>query len=369
VLDAWKSPHLKLSPACANAAIALLERLVQEVAAATGTTVQNNTIHGGAATVDKNYRFLVEPRYYNPVINQWKETAKRCQGKDVVSPQELWKLLQNLARQYPAARFEYNVMTLTNIMNVMVAIEPDPAQAPVTAQAFLDEILKQESSPSCQPNLFTYSTLLKAWAESGRADASDRMDAVMARVNAHAARGGEPINETIYHIWLRFWAEQGGDCIDKMEACVERLQTDGVVQLNTASWSQLVYGYAKARDLEKAAQVLDRMVAQHDPANNKDVRLLGESIQHIVMACRRALEDRMIPYKMRDDLLATTRNVVQKHARAELLGVAHLSTSVACLLGVRLYLYRYCNLCWLESHTFRLSCSNDFLLQGKCRGL
>lgn len=330
VLDSWKNPLLELSPACVNSAVDLLERLVQEVAAASidGTAAKNNHHkHHRAAAL--NHRFMVEPRYYNPVINQWKETAKRCRGKGgVVSPQELWERLQNLARRHPAAAaaaangFEYNIATLTSIMNVMVALEPDPAEAPVVAEAYFEEIQKQaQQLPSCQPTLWTYATLLKAWAESGRPDASDRMDAVMEHMKEH---GLEP-NEKVYHIWLRFWAERG-DCIDKMEACVAQLQEDGVVQLNMASWSQMVYGYAQARDLEKAAQALERMVEQHNPDDERSVNLLGESIQHIVLACRRAMDNKMIPNKVRDDLLATTQKVMQRYAQVELLGKAHLST-------------------------------------------
>ena len=352
ILNDWKKVDAELlSPVCANVAVALLERLVHEL----GRTA--TTDNPGSGGLQGQFLFLVDPRFYNPVLNQWKETAKHWAARKsatknvVISPQEVWQILQQLAQQYTF--FQYDIMTLTNLLNVVIALEArDPARAPHVAEAFFRDAIE----PHAVPNTITYATLLKVWADSGLPEASRRMDQLMERAlactsttNSASNTGNttdesesqQPVNEALYHIWFRYWADRGE--MDKLQACLDRLQqqcssddgkTSVASPLTMVSWTQVVYGYCRLRDLEKAAQALKHNIIEgglFDPQKESDVRLLAECLQHILLSCRRAWDSKSLADATKEKLLHTTQEVVDAYARPDWLGVESLGTRVYCI--------------------------------------
>lgn len=364
VLDAWKGQEM-LSPACVNAAVALLERLVHEVGR-----------HGSENTNSCTYQFLVKPLFFNPVLNQWKETVKRCarsQDITVVSPQQVLQLLFDLNQRYTF--FQYDRKTLTILLNVVIALEPNPAKAPYVAASFFQGVFETQAAQhvQCQPSAVTYSIMLKVWADSGLPEASKRMDKLMERALACGSSDEQQsTNDILYHIWFRFWAERGE--MDKLQACLARLQqssssTEKPSPLTLASWTQVVYGYCQVRNLDKAAQVLQHDMIEAglvDPNNNNDTRLVGECLQHIVFACRRAWDDKSVTHATREQLLHITRNVVDAYARPQWLGKESLGK--CCLMWVVRWATMLDAMPWISILTFNTTRIYSFGSQNECGG-
>lgn len=242
-----------------NGSFDLMERLVREIA-----FLKNS----------KQSNWLCNPRYYNPFFNKWKEAAVR--GEKVISARDLVKKLQTMSTQLP--EFNYNIMTVNMIMYVVIKQAP-PRRAPFVAESLLEfarNEATQMNSADLKPNAFTYSMLLKAWAESKLPEAPRRLEAIMIDMRPDVAP-----NLVSYNILLRFFAGNGE--VDKVEEILEAMEHEGI-KPNTQSLSEAIYCYAKVRQTEKAEKLFQRVINEHTGGTSRELNFIGECVQNILLA-------------------------------------------------------------------------------------
>jgi hypothetical protein len=99
-----------------------------------------------------------------------------------------------------------------------------------------------------------------------------------------------------YNIVIRFYAARCGDqnnsartataFLAKLQSIVQQMKLDGVA-LDAACHASLVYGYARAGQIEQAQTTLQQMPMDKDRL--RFLRLVGESVYHILAAHRQAI--------------------------------------------------------------------------------
>jgi len=370
VLDAWKTDstattETAFSNSVIPTAVALLERLVQET-----TTLSSAAGAHQRQLRQQQYRFLVEPGNYNPVLHSWKHAAlatiSGASKTKLMSAPELWERLQS-------RQFRYNWETVTILVEVLLAQERHTVATLDLAEQWLfgtttttsmpEEQQQEENESMVQPDdASTYTLLLQAWADSGLPEASDRMDALMNRLHSRQTNNNLPSSKTfavtpnvaLYSVWLNFWSEHNE--MDKLEALVQKLKkqqrqlleeengfgdggdvmhptttTTTPVPLDPAFWTQVVHAYCRVRQLDRAADTLDTLLgclsrssssSANEEMHRDDQKLLAESVFQIVWTCRQAVENKHIPKETRAFLLRATERVVKQYARPERVGVA-----------------------------------------------
>jgi len=294
VLETWKT-----SLASSTMALDLLSRLMQET-----------------SSNPQEYRHLVEPRQYNPILQQF----LKLQPKRHVPWQRVWSWITTHAAQN-ADHFDYNAQTAGIVLQLQLSQDTKQLGARVAAEnanQLVDELEQlAKNKPHRAPNVDEYRRLLRAWADC---DAEPEMDAVMERLR----RSNVAPNAALYYIWLRYWVSHGA--IDKMEACVNRLvaQQQQHDMFDLHCWAQVVYGYSQGQKLGPAAQALEYMYDNNRDNNpkdssNKQLNVFGESVHHVVMACRRAVDNKLLPREVQQRFVQTTRAVVDRYARPEII--------------------------------------------------
>jgi hypothetical protein len=99
-----------------------------------------------------------------------------------------------------------------------------------------------------------------------------------------------------YNIVIRFYAARCGDqnssgsatALAKLQNIVQQMKVDGVA-LDAACHASLVYGYARAGQIELAQTTLQQMPIDADNDRVRFLRLVGESVCRILAAHRQAI--------------------------------------------------------------------------------
>jgi hypothetical protein len=112
------------------------------------------------------------------------------------------------------------------------------------------------------------------------------------RQDAHSAP-----DAVAYNIVIRFYAARCGDhsnssssatALAKLQSIVQQMKVDGV-NLDAACHASLVYGYARAGQIEQAQTTLQQMPMDADNDRLRFLRLVGESVCHILAAHQQAI--------------------------------------------------------------------------------
>jgi len=261
--------HMKATDAeSVQLSIGLIERLVKEIARS-------------KFKFDETLNWLTDPRKLPPFFNNWKIAA--IAGERVFSPRELIQKLQKMLQELPG--FRYNITTAGIIMEVLIKQE-HPRNAPLVAEQLLDFIQKEAvalKNTDLLPNVVIYSQLLKAWTDSGLPQTPQRIDEILRRMREQGIRP----NVVKYNILLRYWAGKGS--MERIEAIMQDMKNEAV-KPNLLTLSQAIYGYAKVGNTEKAEFLLQQMLLQHKHGDQNESKLIGESVQDILLAYVRMVE-------------------------------------------------------------------------------
>jgi hypothetical protein len=285
-----------------NVSIALLERVVRELSA-----VSSKPLYRSDDKERSKHHFLLKARDWilNPwyvnvmVLSNWKTAFTK--GLDVISPVGLWNKLDTMANKWLPGDFRYDVATVTMILEAMLH-HKSPADAPAVAEDVLYRISTNRDSSShlaVQPNAVFYNVVLSCWAKSGLREASTRMDAILDLMRKEQQIDSTAMtapNAITYNILLRYWG--GKPVVAKMETVYQMMIEKDKISPNLRNLLPVVYGYCKARLLDRARNAIHEMIfiqkqrtrfQEFDDKNedeNHGNRLIGNAAHEIMLACR-----------------------------------------------------------------------------------
>jgi hypothetical protein len=81
---------------------------------------------------DQTADYLCEPTFFNPLLDNWKETAKL--GREVLPPETIAQKLKAMSTLLE--NFRYNIVTIGILLDVLVR-QSHPSQAPLIAEELL----------------------------------------------------------------------------------------------------------------------------------------------------------------------------------------------------------------------------------------
>jgi hypothetical protein len=250
---------LYCSPAINNA-IHLMERCVREYA--------HLSLPRPDETTTEDLWFC-NPSYYNGLLNRWKLQAlskEQIIVPRVLTAREVLHTLQTMSDTLPQ-RFRYNIASMTIIMQVIIKMEP-PEEAPLVAERLL-EFFQTEAmeDPALQPDVYVQCLVLKAWSESGLAEASQKMEQIVQRVHQGYSRPAAiievgSISMVPYKIWIRYWARRGN--IERVESILQMIERYEHLQskMDTVILSEALFCYIKVGQMVKAEDTFDRIIAR-----------------------------------------------------------------------------------------------------------
>ena len=151
------------------------------------------------------------------------------------------------------------------------------------------------------PDSYSYNIVLAAWADSGRPEAAERMDALTRRMRE---RGARPTTAT-YDIWLRYYCNNNGQqqqqpSIEHMERMLEEMREVGVVP-DLTNLSHCVAAYAAHGQVRRAVELLFRMIDEYLLGHNinstavnhhHDQRALDKGVQSILRHYRDVVDSK-----------------------------------------------------------------------------
>jgi len=309
VLDFFK--HEKVTDKDAvDMSIALIERLVEESAISKNASA--------------SAEWVCRPLYIHPLLRNWKEAARR--GKGVTPPQDLAHKLQAMSRMH--AEFRYDIVAFNTIMDVAMKQAP-PEKAPFVAEDLLKLLRKHASetqNEELRPNVFTYNNIMQAWAVSGLPESAVSMDIFL-----HAMRQEVVVPTAVtYNILLRYWADKSA--VDRMEAVLEAMKGDGLDPTRSRmSLSPAIYGYARMGETAKAEEMLNKLTEiQSKDANEaaRISRMIGESVQTILLEYRRIVEDRNATNAQKERAVQSSEALFEKMSKSTQLTDENQSKSI-----------------------------------------
>jgi len=272
-----------------NLSIRLIERLFEEMAVS----------KDGA-------RWICEPRYFNSILNIWKNAAK--QGRKVIKPMDLFQKLQAVSRKRPDFRFDK--ATIAIIMSVVIK-QAHPRKAPFVVEDLLNFLQREAAEKKrleLQPNAFIYNNVIHAWAVSGLPQAPDKMNSLIQNMRQERTA----LDSATYNILLRYWAGKGS--VEMIEAILDTMKKERVVP-TTPNVAQAIYCYAKAGRTEKAQEMLENIL-EVQPENEKEACMVAESVQNILHAYRMVVDDHSSSFSQKEKAVEDAEALFEKMSKS-----------------------------------------------------
>ena len=291
-----------------NVSFALLERLVQDL-----------VMHD-----DVQLRWVFQPAYFRKLFHIWKEASVR--SRHVVSPIDLVKKLGAMANQLPGLR--YHPSTIGVLMDAVIMNE-HPRKAPFAAEEFLDFVRNEAAktrNADLQLNAYVYSQVLHAWSKSFSPDAVDKMGAL---VQTMQNEGIAP-TEVTFNIILRSLGRQGA--VDKIEAILETMNIKGV-KPTIMTLAQASHGFSQAGMTLRAEQLIRDMEAL-EPRDVREINLLGESVQNLLLAYRAVVASDTASREMKETAVKRAEELF-KHTEKQ--AIVTIESQGKCLVPVALH--------------------------------
>ena len=260
----------------------LVDRLVQEATATMSTT--------------KGLPEFFRPDLLNLILNHWRKIV--ADHTDDVHKEDLHllhpTLLMHRLVEYHESAFSADASsTAPSSSSTLLPLYPNtqsfamlmdgaasfPDGAP-TVDPLVDWIIKQAAThPHLQPNVYTFSSLMKAWVKSKHTQAPYKVEAIldlMHELQDEYPEWGVTPNQVTYTTVIDVWAKQGR--VDRVEQLLQDMHTaykreeeeaEGGGQRkglkpNLPAFNGLLVALAKAGEMDRAQKVLEQMEAMYE---------------------------------------------------------------------------------------------------------
>lgn len=190
-------------------------------------------------------------RFYIPILNQWKNISKE-HPETAASPKAITQRLYNMSETCPS--FKLTTMAVSIILETLV-LRSSVAEAPVLASklvAFLHTEAKKDPA-SLQPDVYIYSILIHAWAESGHSTAGEQIEETL-KTMLRQQISPSPVT---YNIMLKYWSSAGD--VRKCNAMLRRMELHGVPQ-TVSCLKHMIEGFLASGHLKEAEKLLRKMI-------------------------------------------------------------------------------------------------------------
>ena len=244
-------------------------------------------------TQPTHHLYFGQPRYYAPLLNDWKETAKRS-ANQVLSPHDLLNKLkemhhyQNSELPSSSLLFHWDIVVLNIILNAVIAQTPR-AEVPLAAERLLDwiedqaavEIAGSKEPRLLQPTAYTYNPILMAWARSGRPEAPQRMEGLVQRMQQHGV-ARTVITYRSFLVCARRQLQQPSTAKRMIRDTLRKMRAEGL-EPSVVDYQHAVAVYAQAGDVRAAMEILDHLMRMPQPEVH---HVVGDGAHEILLALR-----------------------------------------------------------------------------------
>jgi hypothetical protein len=252
---------------------------------------------------DQAADFLCLPRFFNPLLNNWKETAKL--GREVLPPETIVQKLKAMSTLLE--KFRYNIVTIGILLDVLVR-QSHPSQAPVIAEELL------ATNAELQPDIYICNQgthlssllilgrrthfdirnffkrfisrvcfiVLQAWAGSGLPEAHEKMKDFLQKMQ----KDGCSPNVVSYTILLR---SLGPNKLHEVENILKTMAERNKLKPDAVCLTQAIYMFSQAGNTRRAEELLNELLERKD--DREYAKKVGESTQHILQALRDSMSN------------------------------------------------------------------------------
>jgi pentatricopeptide repeat protein len=292
----------------------LMEHVVQEVSAA----LQNEDSAPNPWTTQCQLLVCDTNKFLNPLMFRWKHAVIRSESTTnlrVATPRQVWSILRKCEKALPQ-KFYYDCRTVTMIMDVMCKIN---APSRHVEQLFVNvwkrykNREKSSNHTSLKPDAYMCACLMQSWAQWKSIHTTERMWTFVRKMQKHRIAQ----NHVTYNILLFFLSQSGA--VDQIESVLYYMKKDGVSP-TIAHWTQVVYGYKRAGQFEKAEEYLDQILQQAaDPnqCNSREQQSIVQCIQTILLGYRSIITNSLSKEKQSqyvDKAWIFFQKILQHHA-------------------------------------------------------
>jgi pentatricopeptide repeat protein len=254
-----------------NLQFRLMKRVVREVA----TAIRNDQSSVPSPWITQCQDIVCDTnRFLNPLVSRWKHAVLQSEPKThllVASPRQVWSIIRSCEKELPG-KFQYDGRTVSIIMDVLCKIK---APSTHVEQVFLYvwKRFKQEKN-ALKPDAYMCACVMQSWAQWKSIHTTERMWTFVRKMQKHEIVQ----NHVTYNILLYFLSQSGA--VDQIESVLYYMEKDGVSP-TIAHRTQVVYGYKRAGQFEKAEQYLDQIFQQSKGATTCNSREQGNIVQCI----------------------------------------------------------------------------------------
>jgi len=217
---------------------------------------------GLAASISDEYLFSL----LKSAVYQWRNHYQGLADKSAatIQPSQLARKLQVWCRQ---CDLQANTLVYTMILEACASNASDPKEGAVFADSLLDWMFqeaKQKHHFAVQPTTLSVGVVLKAWSESGRNEACEKIEEWIERMEILNEQGWPNLqpNTVVYNIWLHTLArsKQRNRAEKVLQTMLER---QGSVAPDQMSFSSVLLAYTMENSLDAMVEVetlLDQML-------------------------------------------------------------------------------------------------------------
>jgi hypothetical protein len=265
--DALEFWVFERTPAGYHHALAILYRLVEEQAI---HDYQLHSISKGTENMDKiNPSYEVRPFLLNQVLDCWR-TCWRDRTLDV-TPTEMIGIVDDLETKglYPDNR------TFALLVEGMI-LRGDQFETPLIAQWLFDRRLElfDESDPETCPDTVFITTVIRAWAKSGRLEAPEIANELLEFMESLRERGWKqagPDRKT-YTSCMEAWQKSyRNEACEQMEEILEKMKDNHRVGADRIAYMYVLTAWANSKapgSALKSMRLLREMVLLYTEGND-----------------------------------------------------------------------------------------------------
>jgi hypothetical protein len=210
--------------------------------------------------------YQVRPFLLNQVVDCWR-TCWRDKVLEI-TPTDMLSIVD----EFENRGLSPDNRTFTLIVEGMI-LRGDPFDAPLLAQWLLDRRMKvADVSDECRPDTIFFTTVINAWAKSGRIEAPEMADGLLHMMQDLYANGwSESAPNTLsYGVTISAWYNsRHADANLRIEALLEEMKNNGVVT-DVVCYMYALNGWANSRapgSAQKAFDTLQEMLHLYNAGN------------------------------------------------------------------------------------------------------